>query len=1255
MKNYYTFTLLLFILSTTSLFSQTPTSAIWEALLSNDRARAIELTNKIDYSKSKDMESIVLKQLVDNESGIFKRNPDFNKAFVTQEDYQYYFFALWTQPYIFSDYLSQGFKKQVFDNIDFFYDQKPTMPMVKNALTYLKAITYQTKNDFDSYYKLYDKIDAVKDWQYCGVFENLNRSGININYPPEQNPVSEKGFNANSNGTVNWFTLERDHKEAYQFFTNHLEYGNGINYAQSFIDSPIDQTVYLNLGIGKATKVWLNDVLVFEKTINRITDLDAYTIELTMPKGTNRLLVKTTNDTYSFFIIRFLDKQGKPISNLTYSSTYKAYNKSTKETINPVVQSNVYEDFFKKKVKENPDNIFYKYCLINTYLRNSKEDEATKIVTPLLEKYPKSSFLRKMSINIYNLEEDYTKVKEIKENIQNDDEDYYFSQLLVFADSGDLFRLDVDEMNKKLDKIVSSVDYSFIKHSCELYKVVREGNKDKVKAYVDVLIQDAEDLESAKLKTSYSTFYSSYFSEDKKTISLLKEVIADYFYYSAYTRLANQYSKNNQDDKVLKLYKEVLKKIPNDNASLLKLVNKLQDLHKYEESLVYIDKALTYFPYSFIFMEKKGNALQQLKNKKDALTWYKKALTHNSGKSSLRKKIDDLENIKDPLKDLIVQEPYDYIKENRGKITDNHFGINYLLDEYNVLLYPEGGLKSRVVIMYEITSDNGVDILKEYNLGLSGNYSIITSEIVKPNGSIVPAEKSGSSFVFNELSIGDVIYVDYEVNSSSTGRFYKDFSDSYEFDSFHPSLKTIFRVLVPKTLAINYKEVNGSVSFTEKKLGDLTLYEWSAVTDKAMPNTEDYMPELIDVSRSVHVSTLNSWSEIAKWYADLVGSSIKYNKLVNDTFTSIFPNGFENLSDNDKAKKIYDYIMDTMTYSYVDFKQSGFIPQRPSKTISSKLGDCKDLSTLFLTLGRKAGLQINLVLVTTNNYGTNEMVLPSTDFNHCIAKVNLDGQEQYLELTDKNLPFKALPVSLEGATALEIPYKKDDKIKEGLIKLTQVNKVKTLLKSDVVYTIYPDKQEISILITSQGRVNSKFNDLLKEPNKEVVKKNILAYFEDFDNLDLDLVSYKVIQRNKNFDQIKFQAIFTIKNKIQRLGVSKIFKLPLQLKPYTPSIINLEERKYPIVYHKYENIDQYESNYTIILKGGKKFTAIPQNKSFNYKKHSYSVSYNKQSDTELKVHIVANTSLDNIAIADYPAFKQYVQSILETVESLVGFE
>lgn len=1243
------------LLLSISSYAQNKNNKIWNNLLQNKRETALKATKKI-RTKTAGMESIVLKQLVNHESGIFKPDPNFLPAFLKKKDMEYYLFALWKEDYVFSDIQETGFNKNVFDNIDFMSKHTFKHPQIINAIYYLKAIAARERNDFKGFDENIAKINSVRDWQKCGVFENLNDSGINVAYPPETKAVSKKPFNANSNGFVNWYTPFIPKNEAYRSFVNHREYGSGINYAQTFIKNPKKQTVYFNIGTGKATKIWLNDVLVFEKDKDRITDMDAYKVKVNLPKGTNRLLFKTTNSSHAYVIIRILDEKGNPIKGLTYSSKYKPYKKSTKNEINPVKLPNVYEKYFEEKVAKNPNNVFYKYCLINTYLHSEKEDKALKVLEPLVKKYPKSSLLRRLLIAIHLIDENNTKVKELKENMDNDDEDYYFTQLLKLADTKELFRKDVGEMNKELDKIAQATDNVIIKTTTILFKALREGNKEKVHNLLDKLIDEAKRMEQAKLITTYAGLYKSLYKEAKKTENLYKEVIKKYFYVNAYGRLAYHYEKQNKDKKALDLYAKLVKKLPYDLSMLKQQINKLLDMHKYKEALPLIDKGLKLFPYSFVLMKKKGQALQQLKRKKEAVKWYKKALSHDGADGSLRDKINDLLNKKDPLKKYVTEEAYDYIKNNRDKIKENNFGVNFLLDETNILLYPEGGSKTRTVNIFEVTTEKGIDLLKEYDLGLYRNYNIIKSEIVKPNGSIVPAEKSGSSFVFNGLSVGDVVYVDYEYTKNSSGRFYKDFTKDNTIDMLHPSKQTYFRILTPKSIKLNTKTLKGKVPFTKKNVGEYVVYEWTDKDNKGLPNPEDYMPKLVDVGRSIHMSTLNSWDEIARWYSDLVSSSIEYNKIVNDTFDELFPNGYKNLDENTRAKIIYDYIGDNMNYSYVDFKQSGFIPQKPSKTISSKLGDCKDFSTLFLALGRKADLDINLVLISTNDNGQNDMVLPSTGFNHCIAKVKLNGKDQYVELTDKYLPFKSLPSSLLSATGLEIPYKTGDNVKKGLIKLKDVAQTKTIMKSDIVYTIYPDKKELVVTITGQGRINSPLKDLLDEKNEEVLKKNLLEYFESKDNLDLDLKSYKVIQNDKKHEEVIFQATLSVKNKIQKLGKSRIFKLPLQLKVYTTDIVSLEKREYPIEYRQYENVDQYEENYTIILKNGKHFTDIPENVSGTFKTHNFKQTYKKASTTKLVSHMIAHTAPDkDISTSEYLQFKKYAQNYLEAIEALIGFK
>src|SRR5690606_18407774 len=126
------------------------------------------------------------------------------------------------------------------------------------------------------------------------------------------------------------------------------------------------------------------------------------------------------------------------------------------------------------------------------------------------------------------------------------------------------------------------------------------------------------------------------------------------------------------------------------------------------------------------------------------------------------------------------------------------------------------------------------------------------------------------------------------------------------------------------------------------------------------------------------------------------------------------------------------------------FRQSNIVPQKPMVTISTKLGDCKDLSTLFYTLAKKADLKSELVLVNTRENGENTMQIPSTQFNHCIVKIDIDGEPMFQELTDSKLPFGTMPEYLYNSQALVIPTTntktdKNDLIHIPLTRLTENN------------------------------------------------------------------------------------------------------------------------------------------------------------------------------------------------------------------------
>ena len=334
-------------------------SDFWSALLSNDRENATKLYKSINDKES--VKALITNRILNFQKGIYKEDKAFLKNFVTKADYENYLYALWNEPYVFTAYLETGLNNKIKNKIALVSKATSKSTTIDDALLYLNGVTARHSNDLKAYTDAMISMKAFKNWQYCGVFENLNKSGLDRVYAPETNAQSTTPFNAESNGYVNWYTANHT-QDAYQFFTNHEEYGSGVHYAQSFITAEKDEDVILRIGNGSAFKLWLNDVLIYENIEDVTTDLNAYQVKVKIPKGTNRLLIKNAESGYgSYFIITPFNLNGTHNTTLKDSAEYSDYNNSTEQTINPEVIENEFETFFKTKVKENPNDFFYAY------------------------------------------------------------------------------------------------------------------------------------------------------------------------------------------------------------------------------------------------------------------------------------------------------------------------------------------------------------------------------------------------------------------------------------------------------------------------------------------------------------------------------------------------------------------------------------------------------------------------------------------------------------------------------------------------------------------------------------------------------------------------------------------------------------------------------------------------------------------------------------------------------------------------------
>ena len=1224
----------------------------WKLLLTNKRKEARDSFEKhLRKDIDKSIEVFLLDAYIEMESGKIIFDTEFVQDFVKFEESKYYLFPMFNQPFMLSNFLSNGYDDYTYQKIDILYNQThlkndPIVAYFKNDMDKRRRITENKAKNLEI-------LNPISQWQFCGVFENLNDSGLDMEYEPEIYPKNDKLFDAASNGKVGWYNppLKQDFAGVH-FYYNEQEYGHGIMYAQTFIESEEEQEVLLTFGSSSSVKIFLNDVEIYSNNLIQNANINAYKVTFNLSKGMNRLLLKSSTLGTTYFFASMSDLHEKPLSNITFYDTYKPYTKGIIEKINPTEVAPFFEKYFKNLINENPESPLYNIALFNAYLYNGKHDLAEDVMENFYGKHTESSLLRSHLATLYSTKGEEQKSQEMYKNIEISDKDYHYNTVLLFSNTdilGTKTITELQELKEKAKELPTKQWAALI----DYFIAARNSNVDQMLDIYEKIVKMSANNES--MYTFYCGTFASLKNDKDKTIRLLEELYQEKEIESVANSLTRYYNQTGRKEDRIRLLKKQYELYPYVNSTVTNYITYLNEEQNYKEVIEITNKLLQNFPYSFTLMETQGKAYNKMNDIKQAEKLFRQSLSHNSENTSLRKMLYDVTKKTDEAEQVVTKDVYDIIKKRRGSTMKADYGVVILLDECIINVFPEGGQQYHTTYVYEITSDAGVEYLKEYSLNTYSN-TILKSEIVKPDGSIVPAEKNYDGLVFTNLKAGDVIYINYLTHSNSSGRFYKDFSLKYSFTSYYPIEEIRYGIIYPKEITFNTTSTNGNIPHTIKKVGDKNYKEWLKEKVPAIPIYEDYSPSYDDISTSLQISTIKSWGEIANWYADLVQKNLKFDKVTMDTYNSIFPNGVNELSKTQIAKKIYTYIQDNITYSFLDFRQSGYVPQKPSRTITTKLGDCKDLSTLFVTLAHKAGLNVNLVLVLTNDNGTLNNQLPNIGFNHCIIRVELEGKEHFMELTDNYAPFNTMPVNLYKANALVVSFDKSENAKANLIEIPFDNSLKGAVHQESVVTIEGDQKNIANTITFSGSGKSYYNYLFSEATSEDVRtKEIEKYYNNVLGKVVKLHNTDLVKNDKYENELTHSNTMTVMDKLQNLGSIKLTTIPFLNKAYTRDIIMEEKRNNPIFYIYYENLNKYSSEIVINVDEGKTFIEIPENQNIQYKNHSYELKYELVKPNSLRVIRIINVPFDNISVVEYPEYKKYVESVIQAEEQVIGFK
>jgi transglutaminase-like putative cysteine protease len=192
----------------------------------------------------------------------------------------------------------------------------------------------------------------------------------------------------------------------------------------------------------------------------------------------------------------------------------------------------------------------------------------------------------------------------------------------------------------------------------------------------------------------------------------------------------------------------------------------------------------------------------------------------------------------------------------------------------------------------------------------------------------------------------------------------------------------------------------------------------------AVPSGENVVYS--DVIATVAIAPKASWQTLAGSVSAYLEPKINALDPEIEQFVSALKAKTNN--QDDILAELQRFVSQDIRYVGLEKGTGGIVPRDPALTFRQRFGDCKDKTTLFLAMARRAGFSAYPLLVATRRTKPGNLPLPALGyFDHMIACVHRDGAPDLCtDLTDPYSPVDSLSAGTQGTVALAIEATTED-------------------------------------------------------------------------------------------------------------------------------------------------------------------------------------------------------------------------------------
>jgi hypothetical protein len=231
-------------------------------------------------------------------------------------------------------------------------------------------------------------------------------------------------------------------------------------------------------------------------------------------------------------------------------------------------------------------------------------------------------------------------------------------------------------------------------------------------------------------------------------------------------------------------------------------------------------------------------------------------------------------------------------------------------------------------------------------------------------------------------------------------------------------IKTILKDIDPSMVTTTVEEHKNSITYTwkTKSIGRYKEYSNAPSSPAGLPRIIPYITDYTLPGTNEKVALISDTKSPYQFLYRYIAAvnqkeDAAIQQKVNELTNKCTDNGC-------KAAAIYKWVQDNIKYVAFEDSLGGFVPREAADIYQRKFGDCKDMSSLLVSMFRAAGLEAYFTWIGTRDkpYFYSEVPLPLVS-NHMICAWKNEGKWIFVDGTHSTIQLGVPPYSLQGKEA----------------------------------------------------------------------------------------------------------------------------------------------------------------------------------------------------------------------------------------------